>query len=111
MLRLDRPEVAHACPEDNALLSIAKGSSLSMLTEYLTAALESAHFEIIEDSEPLYGQIPALKGAWATGPTLEECRRNLASALEDWVLFSIARGLELPVVGSVCLVLPQRIPA
>ena len=78
MLRLDGPEVAHACPEDNALLSIAKGSSLSMWTEYLTAALESAHFEIIEDAEPLYGQIPALKGAWATGPTLEECRRNLA---------------------------------
>ncbi len=82
-----------------------------MLTEYLTAALESAHFEIIEDTEPYCGEIPALKGAWATGVTLEECRRNLASTLEDWVLFSIARGLELPEVGNVCLVLPQRIPA
>jgi len=82
-----------------------------MLTEYLTAALESAHFEIIEDTEPYYGEISALKGVWATGTTLEECRRNLASALEDWVLFSIARGLELPAVGDVRLVLPQRVPA
>jgi predicted RNase H-like HicB family nuclease len=80
-----------------------------MLTEYLTAALESAHFEIIEDEEPYYGNIPAMKGVWATGKTLEECRRNLASALEDWVLFSIARGQELPVVNGISLVLPHRV--
>jgi predicted RNase H-like HicB family nuclease len=82
-----------------------------MLSEYLTAALESAHFEMIDDVEPFYGHVPALKGVWATGHTLEECRRNLASALEDWVLFSVSRGLELPEVGGVRLLLPQRVPA
>ena len=74
-----------------------------MLTEYLTAALESAHFEIIEDDEPYFGHIPALQGVWATGKTLDECRRNLASALEDWVLSSIASGQDLPIVDSVAL--------
>ena len=66
-----------------------------VLTEYLRAALESAHYEFINDPEPFYGHIPALKGVWATGKTLEECRRNLSAALEDWLLFSFARGLDI----------------
>jgi len=80
-----------------------------MLTEYLSAALESAHYELIDDPEPYYGHISALKGVWATGVTLEDCRRRLASALEDWVLFSVARGLELPTLGDVVIRLPQRV--
>ena len=50
-------------------------------------ALENAHYEIIKDEEPFYGEVPSLAGVWATGKTLEECRRNLAEAIEDWVLF------------------------
>jgi len=64
-----------------------------MLTEYIQRALESAHYEIIEDEEPYYGEISALQGVWASGETLEACRRNLADAVEDWLLFSLARGL------------------
>ena len=82
-----------------------------MLTEYLGAALESAHYEIIRDSEPYYGHIPALKGVWATGETLEDCRRNLAAALEDWVLFSVARGAEIPALNGAMISLPQRVVA
>ena len=72
-----------------------------MLTGYLTAALESAHFEMIEDDEPYFGHVLALQDVWATGKTLDECRRNLASALEDWVLSSIASGQDLPIVNGV----------
>jgi len=79
-----------------------------MLTEYLGEALDHAHYEIIEDKEPYYGEIPGLDGVWATGRTLEECRRNLADALEDWLLFSIARGLPIPSVGQISLRLPAR---
>jgi predicted RNase H-like HicB family nuclease len=82
-----------------------------MLTEYLQQALERAHYEIIQDSEPYYGEIPGLEGVWATGVTLEECRRNLASALEDWLFFSIAQGLPIPPVGTVSLRLPEKIAA
>ena len=46
-----------------------------MITEYINAALSHAKYEIIEDTEPYYGEIPELKGVWATGKTLEECRR------------------------------------
>jgi predicted RNase H-like HicB family nuclease len=71
-----------------------------MLTDYLNAALEMAEYEIIDDPEPFYGHIPTVEGVWATGKTLESCRRNLASAVEDWVFFSVARGFALPMIQS-----------
>ena len=52
-----------------------------MLTEYLNKAMEHAHYEIIDDEEPYYGGIPELPGVWATGRSLEACRRNLSSVL------------------------------
>jgi predicted RNase H-like HicB family nuclease len=47
---------------------------------------ENAHYEIIEDEEPYYGEIAELKGVWVTGKTLEECRDNLTENLEGWIL-------------------------
>lgn len=79
-----------------------------MLLDYLKAAIEQAHYEIIQDQEPYYGDIPGLQGVWATGETLEACRRNLMAALEDWVFFSIYRGEDLPSFGEVRLALPRK---
>lgn len=80
-----------------------------MLTRYLNEALERAHYEIIDDEEPYYGEIPELPGVWASGVTLEGCRRNLADALEDWLLFSIAKSLPIPTIGGVALKPPEAI--
>ena len=82
-----------------------------MILQYIQTALENAHYEIIQDEEPFYGEVPALSGVWATGKTLEECRRNLADAIEDWVLLSIARGLSIPALGKVTIQLPKKVPA
>ncbi len=82
----------------------------SVLLQYIRTALECAHYEIIEDEEPFYGEVVPLGGAWATGTTLEECRRNLAEAIEDWVLFSVAKGLPIPALGDVAVHLPARLP-
>ena len=84
-----------------------------MLTQYVQEALNRAHYEIIEDQEPYYGEIPDLEGLWATGKTLEECRRNLAEALEDWPLFSIAEGLPIPLTpaGTASPMPPAACPA
>jgi predicted RNase H-like HicB family nuclease len=73
--------------------------------------LDCAQYDIIEDDEPYYGEVPPLPGVWATGRTLEECRRNLAQAIEDWVLFSVAKGLAIPALGDVSIRLPERVPA
>ncbi len=82
-----------------------------MLLRYIQAALECAHYEMIEDEEPFYGEVPPLAGVWASGKTLEECRRNLGEAIEDWVFFSIAKGLSIPALGQVAIHLPEKVPA
>lgn len=82
-----------------------------MITEYIEAALARATYEIIQDEEPYYGEIPGLQGVWATGKTLEECRRNLAETVEDWVLLSIAKGLPIPALGEVSIRLPKKVTA
>ncbi len=80
-----------------------------MILDYLSAALESAHYELIEDEEPFYASVPGLEGVWATGKSLEECRRNLSSAIEDWILFSVRMGAPLPPVAGVSLIIPDKV--
>jgi predicted RNase H-like HicB family nuclease len=71
-----------------------------MIHEYVQAALESAHYEVIEDEEPYYGEALALQGVWATGKTLEECRLNLVSAIEGWILVRNRQKLEVPAING-----------
>jgi predicted RNase H-like HicB family nuclease len=80
-----------------------------MIEAYIQAALDRAHYEKIEDLKPYYGEVPGLDGVWANGRTLEECRRELAEAIEDWLLFSIAKGFPIPPVGGVELHLPAEV--
>ena len=78
-----------------------------MIAEYLAAALERAHYEMIEDDEPFYAEVTELQGVWATGATLEECRRNLSSAVEEWLLLGIRRGDEIPSLGEAVVEVPR----
>lgn len=70
-----------------------------MLLEYIGEALKRAHYEIIKDEELYYGEIPELKGVWATGKSLEEYRRNLVDVLEGWILVRLRKGLSIPTLG------------
>jgi predicted RNase H-like HicB family nuclease len=45
--------------------------------------MERATYEIIDDPAPFYGEVPELQGVWATGKTLEECRKELQSVMRD----------------------------
>ena len=67
-----------------------------MITEYIEAALSRAKYEIMEDEEPYYGEVPELEGVWATGKTLEECRHNLAEVIDGWLVVRLKRGLLIP---------------
>jgi predicted RNase H-like HicB family nuclease len=91
------------------LTSILEGKL--MLLRYIETALELAHYELIEDEDPFYGEVPPLAGVWATGQTLESCRHNLAAAIEDWLLFSLAKGLPIPALGEVSIRLPEKVAA
>jgi predicted RNase H-like HicB family nuclease len=59
---------------------------MRMSTEYVSAALKRAKFELINDEEPYYGEVKELRGVWATGKTLEECRHNLAEVIDGWLV-------------------------
>jgi predicted RNase H-like HicB family nuclease len=75
-----------------------------MFAEYIKAAMDAATYEIIEDPEPFYGEIPGLRGVWATGKTLESCRDSLMSALEDWIAFRLRTGRSIPTIGTASIV-------
>lgn len=71
-----------------------------MLNEYITAALSTAKFEVIEDKEPYYGEIPSLPGVWATGNSLEECKKALLSVLKEWIVLRIRFGKNIPPIDG-----------
>ena len=64
-----------------------------MIAQYIEAALNRARYEIIEDEEPYYGEVPELEGVWATGKTLEECCHNLAEVIDGWLVVRLRKGL------------------
>lgn len=75
-----------------------------MIEEYLKAAMTTAHYEIIDDEDPYYGEIALLKGVWASGKTLEECRDNLLSNLEGWLLICNRQGIDIPEINGFRLI-------
>ncbi|HEY3319008.1 MAG TPA: type II toxin-antitoxin system HicB family antitoxin [Planctomycetota bacterium] len=70
-----------------------------MLVEYIQAAMRLATYEILEDGT-YFGEIPGFQGVWADEPTLEACREELQSALEDWIVLGLRLGHDLPVVDG-----------
>jgi predicted RNase H-like HicB family nuclease len=74
--------------------------SIVMLAEYIKAAMDKAIYEIIDGPEPFYSEIPELQGVWATGKTLEACRDDLMSALEDGIAFRLRTGRSIPTIGA-----------
>ena len=67
-----------------------------MFQEFISSYLKKAKYELIEEGKTYYGEIPGLKGVWATGKTLEECRKNLLETLEGWVILRLRKNLPIP---------------
>ncbi len=51
---------------------------------------------MIDNGKSFYAEIKDLRGVWATGKTLEECRNNLASTLEGWLILRLRKNLAIP---------------
>ena len=77
-----------------------------MLTAYIQAALAKAKYEIIEEDGLIYGAIPETPGVWAQAETLEACRAELQSVLEDWILVGLRLGDPLPPLDGIDLNAP-----
>lgn len=78
-----------------------------MLRAYLDAAMAHAEFETLTDDGSVFGHIPGLDGVWANALTLEGCREELESALEDWVVAGLRLGHEIPAMDGISLALPE----
>jgi len=78
-----------------------------MLRDYLNAALEKAHYEILSDDKTYYGEIPGFNGVWANAPTLEACRKELEEVLEEWILLRISKQLPVPVIDGLELAIKE----
>ena len=66
-----------------------------MISQYLSAALGKARYEIQTDDGTYYWEIPGFDGVYANATTLEGCREELREALGEWILFRVSRNLAL----------------
>lgn len=76
---------------------------------------KKAKHERIDEDTRFYAEIKELRGVWVAGKTKEECRTNLMSALESWIIFRLRRNLPYPIskfqaTPFVCGVMPKLSP-
>ena len=67
-----------------------------MLQNYISNYLNKAKYELIDEGKHFYAEIKELRGVWATGKTLEECRQNLTDTLEGWLILRLRKNLSVP---------------
>lgn len=73
-----------------------------MLSDYIREAMKLARYEKMENGR-FFATIPGLKGLWAEEATLETCRAELESTLEDWLALGRRFGDTLPVIAGINL--------
>ncbi len=75
---------------------------LTMISRYVDEALRRARYDKLDDGT-FYAEVPRLRGVLATGDTLEECRKQLAEVVEEWLLIRVAKRLPVPRLGKVAI--------
>ena len=78
-----------------------------MLTDYINAAMRRAKYEILDDNEGFWGEIPGFQGVWANADTLEECRDELQSVLEGWIILGLQFNDPMPEVDGIVIETPS----
>ncbi|MBI4138126.1 MAG: type II toxin-antitoxin system HicB family antitoxin [Candidatus Wildermuthbacteria bacterium] len=59
-----------------------------MFSEFIAKKIRTARYKLLEDGA-YFGEIPGLKGIWASSKNLEDCRKELQEVLEDWLVLKI----------------------
>jgi hypothetical protein len=73
---------------------------VSNLDRYERLALELAEFTDLGSAEGVAARIPGFRGLIAVGKARSLAKRELASALHEWISLSLARGYGLPRVAK-----------
>jgi predicted RNase H-like HicB family nuclease len=81
-----------------------------MFAEYIQAALEKAEYEVIDNPEPFYAHVSGLVGVWATGKTVEDCRKELIEVIEEWIVAKLQWGQPIPPMGGLTILTSSKEP-
>lgn len=65
--------------------------------------MQQAQYQIREEDEIVYGEIPGFEKVTAEGESIEQCQQELIEALEEWVFFRVSRDLPLPTIDGIQL--------
>jgi len=66
-----------------------------MMSEFILKKLKEAKYKVLKDGV-YFGEIPSVKGVWASAKNLEDCRDELREVLEDWILLSVRDQKSIP---------------
>jgi predicted RNase H-like HicB family nuclease len=67
-----------------------------MIEYFIQQHLAKAKYKMIDNKKTFYGEVSELRGVWATGKTLEECRQELKEVIEGWIILRLKKNLPIP---------------
>jgi predicted RNase H-like HicB family nuclease len=70
-----------------------------VLSDYIAEAVRLASFKQLEDGS-FAGRVEPCPGLLAFAEPLDECRQELRSVLEEWIVLGLKLGHELPVIST-----------
>jgi len=71
-----------------------------MIIEYCQKAIERAEYKKLADGS-WFAEIPGFQGVWANGDSVEQCRNELVTVLEEWLLLKVRDGDSVPDVAGM----------
>ena len=71
-----------------------------MIIEYCQKAIEKAQYRNLDDGT-WFAEIPGFQGVWANGGTVESCRKELITVLEEWLILKLRDRNPVPEKASV----------
>lgn len=74
-----------------------------MLIGYVQAAMRYARYQPDATGEHVYGTIPMLRGVQAIATNQQECREQLQTRLERWLLVRLRNRQPIPAIDGIDL--------
>jgi predicted RNase H-like HicB family nuclease len=75
---------------------------IAMILEYCEKAIEKAEYKKLEDGT-WFAEIPGFQGVWANSNTVEECRKELITVLEEWLVLKLRDQNPIPEIDGLTL--------
>jgi len=71
-----------------------------MIFEYCQKAIEKAEYKKLEDGT-WFAELSGFKGVWGNGESVEACRKELITVLEEWIILKLRDKDPLPEVDGL----------